>query len=155
MTAVVLLFVTGALFLAAEIMLPGGIAGIMGGCALLIGSVLAFTEFGATTGMIATGAALALVGLMLYLELIWLPKTRIGRDMVVNATISGQSQSPVASPEILGRTATALTTLSPSGFVEIAGKQYEAYCQSGHVLRGTALTVVGVDNFRVIVSELK
>jgi membrane-bound ClpP family serine protease len=61
----------------------------------------------------------------------------------------------VASREIVGQTAKALTTLSPSGFVEIGGRQYEAYCQSGHVPRGTALTVVEVDNFRVIVSELK
>ena len=155
MTAIVLLFVTGALFLAAEVMLPGGIAGVLGGCALLAGSVLAFTEFGATTGMVATAAALALVGLMLYLELIWLPKSRVGRDMVVHATISGQSQAPVASREIVGQTATALTTLSPSGLVEIGGRQYEAYCQSGHMPRGTALKVVEVDNFRVIVSELK
>ena len=104
MTAIVLLFITGALFLAAEIMLPGGIAGVMGGCALLAGSVLAFTEFGATTGMIATAAALVLVGLMLYLELIWLPKSRFGRDMVVQSSIDGQSQPPVASQDIVGQT---------------------------------------------------
>jgi len=73
----------------------------------------------------------------------------------VHATISGQSQPPVASREIVGQPARALTTLSPSGLVEIAGRQYEAYCRSGHAPRGTALTVVEVDNFRVIVSELK
>lgn len=155
MTAIALLFITGALFLAAEIVLPGGIAGVMGGCALLAGSVLAFTEFGATTGMIATAAALVLVGVMLYLELIWLPKSRFGRDMVVQSSIDGQSQPPVASRDIVGQTGTALTTLSPSGLIEIAGRQYEAYCQTGHVPRGTALTVVGVDTFRVVVSETK
>ena len=37
MTAIVLLFITGALFLAAEIMLPGGIAGVMGGIAQRFG----------------------------------------------------------------------------------------------------------------------
>jgi membrane-bound ClpP family serine protease len=56
---------------------------------------------------------------------------------------------------VIGQVATALTTLAPSGFVSIAGKRYEAFCRSGLVARGAQLTVVGVDNFRLIVSESK
>ncbi|MGH7945112.1 MAG: NfeD family protein [Opitutaceae bacterium] len=146
---------TGALLLAAEVLLPGAIAGILGGAALLLGSVLAYSEFGVTVGSVATGAALVLVAAMLYAELVWLPRTKVGRAMVVEATIGGQSQPPPASGEVVGQTATALTTLAPSGFVEVAGKRYEAFCRTGLVSRGTRLTVVGVDNFRLIVSENK
>lgn len=155
MTAILLLFITGALLLTAEVLLPGAIAGIMGGCALLLGSVLAFIQYGPTTGSVATAAALALVGVMLYVELIWLPKTRVGRSLVIDAKIDGQSQPPLASSDVIGQEATALTTLSPSGFVEIAGRRYEAFCRTGHVVRGARLSVVGVDNFRLIVSETK
>ena len=155
MTAIVLLFITGALLLAAEVLLPGAIAGIIGGAALLIGSILAFLEYGATVGSMATFAALLLLAAMLYAELIWLPRTKVGRAMVVDATVGGQSQPPVASDEVIGQTATALTTLSPSGFVSVTGKRYEAFCRTGLVVRGTQLTVVGVDNFRLIVSENK
>ena len=45
--------------------------------------------------------------------------------------------------------------LKTSGFVDIEGTRYEAYCRSGHAMRGAALTVVDVDNFRVVVSEPK
>lgn len=155
MTAIVLLFLTGTMLLAAEVLLPGAIAGIIGGIALLVGSVLAFSEFGAGIGLVATGAALALLGAMLYIELVWLPRTRVGRDMVVQSTIDAQSQPPVASPEVIGQSAVALTTLAPSGFVDVAGKRYEAFCRSGLAARGAALTVVGLDNFRLIVSETK
>jgi membrane-bound ClpP family serine protease len=155
MTAIVLLFVTGSLLLAAEVMLPGGIVGIVGGAALLVGSILAYFEFGMTVGSVATIAALLLVGAMLYVELVWLPRTKVGRAMVVDATIGGQSQPPPATAEVIGQVATALTTLAPSGFVEIGGKRYEAYCRSGLVNRGTQLTVVGLDNFRLIVTEIK
>ena len=155
MTAIVLLFVTGALLLAAEVMLPGAIAGILGGAALLLGSVLAYMEFGVTVGSVATGAALLLVAAMLYAELIWLPRTKVGRAMVVDAMIDGQSQPPPATSDVIGQTATALTTLSPSGFVDVGGKRYEAFCRSGFVTRGTRLNVLGVDNFRLIVSEIK
>lgn len=155
MTAIVLLFVTGALLLAAEVLLPGAIAGIIGGMALLLGSVLAFLEYGATIGSGATCAALVLLAAMLYAELVWLPRSKLGRAMVVDATVGGQSQPPVASAEVIGQVATALTTLSPSGFVDIAGRRYEAFSRSGHAVRGARLTVVGVDNFRLIVSENK
>jgi membrane-bound ClpP family serine protease len=155
MTAIVLLFITGALLLTAEVFLPGAIAGIIGGLLLLLGSALAFMEFGAGGGTIATLAAFALVGLMLYVELVWLPRTKFGRAMVVDATIDAQSQPPLAGAEVIGQPATALTTLAPSGFVAIAGRRYEAFCRTGHAARGAMLTVVGIDNFRLIVSESK
>ena len=155
MTAIVLLFVTGSLLLAAEVMLPGAIAGIIGGLALAGGSALAFLEYGTGMGSLATLAALLLLAAMLYAELIWLPRTKVGRALVVESTVGGQSQPPLASNDVIGQVATALTTLAPSGFVAIAGKRYEAYCRSGHAARGAALAVVGVDNFRLIVSETK
>ena len=155
MTAILLLFVTGALLLAAEVFLPGAIAGIIGGCALLLGSILAFVEYGSGIGSLATVGALALVGLMLYAEVVWLPRSRLGRGLVVEATISGQSQPPPASADVIGQSAIALTTLAPSGMIEVAGKRYEAFCRSGMVARGTTLKVIGLDNFRLIVSENK
>jgi membrane-bound serine protease (ClpP class) len=153
MTAIVLLFITGALLLAAEVMLPGGIAGIIGGAALLAGSVFAYLEFGLTVGSVATLAALLLVAAMLYAELIWLPRSKLGRAMVVDATIGGEPAPPPPANEVIGQVATALTTLAPSGVVSVGGKRYEAFCRTGLVERGTELTVVGVDNFRLIVSE--
>ena len=155
MTAIALLFISGTLLLAAEVMLPGAIAGIIGGVALALGSVLSFMEYGAGIGSLATLAALLLLGAMLYAELVWLPRTKMGRALVVEAVVDAKSQPPVASDDVVGQTGTALTTLAPSGFVEIAGRRYEAFCRSGHAVRGAALTVVGLDNFRLIVSENK
>jgi membrane-bound ClpP family serine protease len=153
MTGILLLFLTGALLLTAEVFLPGAIAGIIGACALAVGSAFAFMEFGAGIGSLATAAALLLVGVMLYVELVWLPRTRFGRGLVVHSTVEGQSQPPPATPEVIGQAAVALTTLAPSGWVEIAGRRYEAFCRSGHATRGSTLKVVGLDNFRVIVTE--
>lgn len=155
MTLILILFVTGALLLAAEVFLPGGIAGILGGLALLAGSVFAFLDYGAGGGAWATLAALLLVAALLYAELVWLPRSKVGRAMVVESSVEGQSQPPIASTDVIGQSATALTPLAPSGFVSIAGRRYEAFCRTGHAARGAALTVVGLDNFRLIVSETK
>jgi membrane-bound serine protease (ClpP class) len=154
MNAIILLFVVGALLLTAEIFLPGAIAGIIGGIALAIGSLLSFREFGFGGGLLASAGALVLVVVMLYLELVVLPKTSFGKRMVVQSTVSATSQPLPAVPgAVVGRAATALTTLAPSGYVEVEGRRYEAFCRSGHVPKGAALRVVEVDNFRIIVSQ--
>lgn len=154
MNAIILLFVVGALLLTAEIFLPGAIAGIIGGVALAVGSLLSFHEFGFSGGLLASFGALLLVGVMLYVELVVLPRTAFGRRMVVQSTVSATSQPPPAAADaVVGRDAVALTTLAPSGYVEVDGRRYEAFSRSGLVAKGATLRVVGVDNFRIIVSQ--
>lgn len=154
MNAIIILFIIGALLMAAEVFLPGAIAGILGGLALLVGSILSFNEFGFTGGAVASVAALALVALVLYLELVLLPKTAFGRKMIVQSTVDATSQPPLANLEsVLDQPAEALTTLAPSGYVLVAGRRYEAFCRSGHAAKGATLRVVGLDNFRLIVTQ--
>ena len=154
MNAIIILFVTGALLLAAEIFLPGVIAGVAGALALLAGSILSFREFGFAGGLAASGGALALVVLMIYVELVVIPRTAFGRRLVVNAKVDATSQPPPAAlAAVVDKPAEALTTLAPSGYVLIDGRRYEAFCRSGHAAKGALLRVVGVDNFRVIVTQ--
>ena len=154
MNAIILLFVTGVALLAAEIFLPGMIAGVIGALCMLAGCVISFVEFGAGGGTIASVLALALLGLTLYLELVWLPKTAFGKRLVVQSKVDAVSQPPLANPgEVVGKAAEAVTTLAPSGYVLVEGRRYEAFCRSGHVPKGAVLRVIGIDNFRVIVTQ--
>lgn len=154
MNAIIILFLSGALLLAAEIFLPGAVAGIMGAIALLVGSILAFREFGFGGGLTASAAAVALVALMLYIELVLLPKTAFGKKLVVQATVAATSQPPPAQLEaVMDKPAEAITTLAPSGYVLVDGHRYEAFCRSGHAAKGATLRVVGMDNFRLIVTQ--
>ena len=154
MNAIILLFSLGIILLAAEIFTPGLLLGILGGIAMFSGCGLAFQQFGAAGGGVATLAALLLLGLTLYVELVWLPKTRFGRKLVVQSTVSATSQPPPAvAAEVMGKPAEALTTLAPGGYVLVEGARYEAFCQSGFAAKGSALRVVGLDNFRLIVTQ--
>jgi membrane-bound ClpP family serine protease len=154
MNAIIILFVIGVLLMAAEIFLPGAVAGIIGAVALLGGSLLSFREFGFGGGLAASFGALALLALMLYLELMVLPRTAFGRRMVVQATVDATSQPlPADLAAVVNRPAEAITTLAPSGYVLIDGRRYEAFCRSGLVAKGAAVRVIGVDNFRIIVTQ--
>jgi membrane-bound ClpP family serine protease len=151
MNTILVLFLVGIGLLSAEVFVPGAVLGILGGLAMAVGCGVAFGQLGVGGGVIATVAALGLLGLMLYAELVWLPKTRLGRAMIVQATIATTSQQPLATAAIVGKTAEAETPLAPSGYVLVEGRRYEAFSPEGHVAKGAVLRVTGQDNFRLIV----
>lgn len=154
MNTIVILFVVGILFLVFEVIMPGAVLGIMGAVAMLAGVIISFTQYGVPGGIIATVSALGVLGLALYIEFILLPKTKLGQRLFVHSKVDSTSQPPVAEAEsVVGKSAEALTTLAPSGYVAIGGRRYEAFCQSGHAVKGERLQVTGIDNFRLIVTK--
>ncbi len=85
-----------------------------------------------------------------------LPRTRVGRRAFLTSEITGVSAAfGQEARELIGKSAEALTMLSPSGYIRVDGKRYEAFCQSGQAPAGAALEVIGADNFRLIVSQTK
>jgi membrane-bound serine protease (ClpP class) len=154
MSTIVALFIAGAVLLAAEVFVPGAVLGVFAALALLAGVVLSFVEYGSQGGWMAVAAALALVGVTLWFEFKILPKTAWGRRLFLKAEITGKSQAPLAERDVVvGQAGVADTTLAPSGYVTVAGKRYEAYSRSGLIAKGEALSVVGLDNFRLIVQK--
>jgi membrane-bound ClpP family serine protease len=154
MTALLLLFLIGILLLAADVFVTSIVLAVLGSIAMVAGCVQAFREFGAVGAVVSGLAASLLLGITIYIELVVLPKTRFGRGLVVHSTAGSKSQPPLANAEdVVGKTAEALTVLAPSGYVIVSGRRYEAFCRSGHIAKGDQLRVVGVDNFRLIVSK--
>ena len=154
MNAIILLFLLGVLLLAGEVFMPGAVLGIIGGLCMAAGCVISFLQLGTGGGVVATVVAVALLGLTLYIELVWLPKTRFGKKLIVQSTIGATSQPPLADKaSVVGKTAEAATPLVPSGYVLMDGRRYEAFSQSGHVAKGAQLRVTGLDNFRLIVTK--
>lgn len=153
MTLIILLFAIGLVLLAVEVIVPGGILGAAGGIALLAATLVTFTRFGPTQGMTALAASVVLAGLTVVLELYLIRHTRLGKKAFLNAEITATSSNiENETKELIGKSAKSVTMLSPSGYVMIDGKSYEAFCPSGQVPAGTSLLVTAADNFRLIVS---
>ncbi|MBK9990605.1 MAG: serine protease [Verrucomicrobia bacterium] len=156
MTTVAILFAAGVLLVAVEILVPGAILGILGGLCLLGGVIAAFVQLGGAGGAVATGVALAIGAVTLYLEFVVLPKSRLAKKFSMSETVSSRSQPEVADRAlVVGREVIAVTTLAPSGYVELEGRRYEAFCQSGMADAGARLRVVDVDTFRLVVNQIK
>ncbi|HXA15141.1 MAG TPA: NfeD family protein, partial [Opitutaceae bacterium] len=76
-------------------------------------------------------------------------------DKLTVRSITGSTSQPLPaeSAAVVGKPAEAATTLAPSGYVIVEGRRYEAFCDTGLAEKGSALRVVGVDNFRLIVTK--
>jgi len=152
MREIILLFVLGIGLLAADAFVASFALAICGFLAMLGGCAVAYQRFGTVAAGLAGVAAVGLLGVTLYFELVVLPRSRYGRGLTVHTT-SGQAPPPPATAEVIGQLAEAVTTLAPSGYVAIAGRRYDAFSQSGLVAKGDRVLVIGLDNFRLIVSK--
>lgn len=153
MTLIILLFGLGLVLIAVEVIVPGGILGAVGALMMLGGCVMSFMNYGTLGGIAASATALVLAFLALYVEFRILPKTAVGKRAFLHKQVTGVSAAyGKETHTLVGKSAEALTMLSPSGYVRVDGKRYEAFCQSGQAPAGTPLEVIGADNFRLIVS---
>ncbi len=153
MTLIAAFLALGILLIAVEVFVPGGVLGALGGLLLIGGCALAFQAYGPGGGLVALLAAGGLGILVLFIEFKILPGTRMGRRAFLSAAVAADA-APLGreAAGLIGQAGEALTMLSPSGYVSVAGQRYEGFCQTGQVPAGTMLEVVGADNFRLIVA---
>ena len=152
MTLIILLFALGIFLLATEVLIPGGILGLAGGALLFAGCVASFITLGTMEGLVAIGIALAATTIVFFIQFKILPKTRFGKRFFLHREISGSSTAlGDEARDLIGKTATSVTVLSPSGYVTIDGKRYEAVSQSGQIPTGTELLVTDANHFQITV----
>ncbi len=154
MTLVLLLFIAGTFLIAAEVILPGGIVGLLGGGLIVGGIVAAYSEFGISGAVIGSAVALLLLIAALYIEFKILPKTRFGKGMFMDESIEGKTTYSKADDSAVGQIGETATALGPTGFVLVNGTKFEATSRSGFIDKHERVKVTGRDNFRIIVSKI-
>jgi membrane-bound serine protease (ClpP class) len=147
-TIIVIVLVIGLLLLFTEVaVVPGfGVAGVLGILALGAGAVAAWTELGPFWGGIAGGAAVVAAVVML----VWLPKSRAGRKMVLEYsqahTLSQRDQS-----SLVGRRGITVTPLRPIGRVRFGADEVDVITEGEYVDSNQEVEVMTVEGPRVVV----
>jgi len=150
---IILLFALGIIFLAIEVIVPGAVLGTIGALLMLAGCYVAFINFNTLGGVLAVISAFSIAVLALFVEFRILPKTKLGKRAFLTSEITAVSAAiGKEALDLVGQSAESLTMLSPSGYVIVNGKRYDAFCQNGQVPAGTQLKIIGADSFRLIVS---
>lgn len=153
--AIIILTVAGVLLLAAEIILPGGVLGVIGSFCLLGVVVMTFLHAGVMWALAALAISLLLALLTFFVEIKVLEKTRLGRESILSHSLQGSATGPQATEAIVGSCGEVITPMNPTGMVRISGALYEAASIDGSLERGDPVVVAGQDNFRLLVKKIE
>ena len=150
MTAVVIVLalVVGLILLFTEVaVVPGfGVAGALGLLALAGGAIAAWTELGPVWGGVTGAVSVVAAAIML----IWLPKSRVGRQVVLE-----HSQAEAVSQEdrsgLVGRRGVTATPLRPIGRVRFGSEEVDVMTEGEYIDSNLEVEVISVEGSRVVV----
>jgi membrane-bound serine protease (ClpP class) len=154
MTLILILCVVGIAAVLAELVLPGGILGVVGALCLVGAVIATFVSYGATAGTIALGILVVagLITLNLWMRLFHrLPFTR---QLVLNDTV-GVDAGLQERQGMTGRTGTVLTDLMPSGRGEFEGEKIDIITEGPSIKRGARVEIVETRGPSIIVREIR
>lgn len=143
--------IVGLLFLGAEIFIPGGVLGTVGGVALLIAVVLGFVVFPPQYGFFITIGILTLTGVAVYLWIKFFPDSRLGRKMTVKYNLATYKGTQDGLGQLVGKEGETLSALHPGGFALIDNQRVDVVTQGEMIEKGVRVRVVDVEGNRVVV----
>lgn len=154
MTTILFLSVIGIVAVIAELVLPGGILGVIGAICLLGAVVATFITHGATAGTIALAAVVAIGLLSLRIWMRFFHRLPFTKQLVLNETVGVDEQVSMRA-SLVGRTGISLTELMPSGRADIGGEKLDVMAEGSAIRRGATIIVVETRGPSVMVRETK
>lgn len=148
------LLVAGLLMMGAEVFIPGGIIGGIGGIFLLGAIAISFQVFSMVTALYITAATVILVGISIMLWIKIFPRTGVGRRMMVTSDESTFKSSPASLADLLGQEGVAACDLRPAGYVMFGLRRVDVVADGMMISKDSRVKVVRVEGFRVVVKPL-
>ncbi len=153
-TTIIALVLAGYLLVFFEIFLPGGVIGLLGGMLVLGGIACGFLFKGPTWGaaLLVCSGILGLIGFWLWIRLI--PKTPLGRRLMLDRDARDWKSSDVAQQGLTGKEGIAHTMLRPAGTALIDGQRVDVVTRGEMVEAKTRIRVLAVEGNRVVVTAV-
>jgi membrane-bound serine protease (ClpP class) len=151
MTLIILLSIIGIAAILAELVLPGGILGVIGIGLLVATVVVTFAKFGATAGIIASILLLVFCFVVLGWWMKYFHRLPLTRKLILQNESGEKTEKKEERDSFVGRTGTTLTDLMPSGRAKIDGKKIDVIAEAGSIKADTEISVVAVKGPSVIV----
>lgn len=153
MTLILGLILAALVLIFFEVILPGGLLGLLALACIVGATWVGFAEYGAVGGAATFLGSLLAVGLLVYIEFKLMANSKLGKGFFLSSSVTGHSNVAQGEDSIIGQEATAITRLNPSGKVAIDGRSYEAHSQDGYIDSGETVVVAKRDNFKLIIKK--
>ena len=154
MSTIIGLLVAAFILVFFEVILPGGILGIIAALCVILASWFAGAEFGAGVGILTFVGSAAAIAILVFIEFKLLARSSLGSAFFLKSSVTGHSNIAPAETSIIGKKGSALTRLNPSGKVVIDGQTYEAHSQDGYIEADRPILVAAQDNFKLNIKKL-
>lgn len=152
---VVTLFVLGIVLLFLEIFVPGGILGLLGIIALIIGIMLTVDSL--LQGIVYVSLLLFTLAVLIALSFRF-PLTRRFWERFSLKTRQTKQEGYVAPKpsyeSFIGKQGIALSQLRPAGTADFSGERLDVVTEGGFISNGSKIVVMAVEGTRVIVRQV-
>jgi membrane-bound serine protease (ClpP class) len=154
MSTIIGLLVAAFILVFFEVILPGGILGIIAALCVILASWFAGDQYGAGIGILTFVGSATAIAILAFVEFKLLARTSLGRAFFLKSSVTGHSNIAPAEASIIGKKGSALTRLNPSGKVAIDGQTYEAHSLDGYIEADQSILVAAQDNFKLNIKKL-
>lgn len=154
MSTVIGLVVAALILVFFEVILPGGILGLVAAGCIILATWIAGAQSSVGAAMLTFAGSCVAIALLVFIEFKILARTSLGSAFFLKSSVSGHSNEAPAEEDVIGREAVALTRLNPSGKVAIDGQSYEACSRDGYIDAKEPVRIAGRDNFKLIIEKL-
>ena len=153
--AVIIMFaLMGLVLIGLELILPGGVLGIMGSVALVVGIVGIFVEYGPLAGLAGGFLAIVLLWVGASSWFKYFPRTASGKRFLALTDTSNWTSYDQELTALVGKTGRCHTQLRPCGTVIINGKRYDVVTRGELIAAKSTVKVVEVAGNRIVVEEI-
>ena len=149
------LLIAGVMLIGAEVFVPDGILGTIGGLFLLGAATVGFMVFPPALAALALLGKVILVCLTIAAWVKFFPKTPIGKRMMVSENLKAAHSTDESLPALKGAKGITTSDLRPSGYAEIDGRRIDVLSASGDSIpTDSPIEVVKVEGYRVLVEPI-
>ena len=143
-----LLVVAGIVFLLIELVVPGGVIGVVGLLLMMAGVIYGFAYDGGLGLILMIGSIIAALG-SFWLWRKFFPDSKMGRKIFLHDDAREWHGYDTGKKELIGKTGTTMTILMPSGAARIGNDRIDVVTEGEVIEKGCTVEVVRVDVVRV------
>ncbi|MDR3289222.1 MAG: hypothetical protein LBT22_07325 [Peptococcaceae bacterium] len=152
---IIFLFILGLVLLIMEILLPGGILGVLGLLALIAGIFLSAESI--QQGIYCTLALLLVLAVLLGLSFRFSKTRWLWQRLSLRERQSNEEGYVAPKPDYvgyIGKEGRALSLLRPAGTGEFDGERLDVVTEGGFISNGAKIQIIAVEGLRIVVREI-
>ena len=153
MTLIIILLIAGFILVGAEVLLPGGILGVIALVLIIAATIIATNTYGGGAGMLVLFAG-GLGSLTTFFAMFkFIAVSPSGGGLRLDSAITGNASGETIDPALIGQSGVATTKLVPNGLVTIGDNDMQAHSEDGYVDIGESVTIQDIRNGDLIVRK--